>query len=282
MIVFFKKKTVCTIFILFCFFIGTISYVKAQNNDEAIDLPIIMYHNISNSSNKTGKYTILDKQFERDLIYLKNNGYQTITMNQLINYVENGTPLPEKPIIITFDDSYESFYVYAFPLLQKYNMTAVMSVIGIYADEYTKTEDHNLDYSHLNWTQIKELNDSEYVEIQNHTFDMHHNNGLRCGCGIKRQETIEQYAKEIREDIGKLQSEMLKRDITIPNTFAYPFGHLCSESTAILQEMGFQATLSCTEKKNEITYDKNCLFCLGRFNRASGESSEQFFKRVFK
>lgn len=282
MIVFLKKKSLVTLFAVVFFLFCAVSYTKAQTGQNAVELPIIMYHNISNKSNKLGKYTVLDKQFEKDLLYIKENGFQTITMNELINFVELGKPLPEKPIIITFDDSYESFYAYAYPLLEKYNMTAVMSVIGIYADEYTQTEDHNLDYSHLNWTQIKELHDSEYVEIQNHTYDMHHNGNGRCGCGIKKQESVSQYAQILKKDIGRLQNDIFQHTGTLPTTFTYPFGYLCAESTDILKEMGFQATLSCTEVKNKITADKDCLFCLGRFNRASGETSEQFFSRILK
>lgn len=281
MIVFLKKKSIISFAVLLCFLFGAVSYVKAQT-DTPIQLPILMYHNISQKPSMLGKYTVLDKQFENDLIYIKKNGFQTITMTQLINYVKYGTPLPEKPIMITFDDGYESFYAYAYPLLQKYNMTAVMAIIGCYTDEYTQTEDHHLDYSHLNWAQVKELNESEFVEIQNHTYNMHQTKGNRKGCAIGNKESVEQYEAALKEDVGKLQNEMFMNTGTLANTFVYPFGCLCEESYQILKKMGFEATLSCTEKVNKITRNEDSLNCLGRFNRAHRESSQQFFERMLK
>lgn len=281
MIVFLKKKFVISIVILFCFLFGARSYVKAQT-DTKLSLPILMYHNISNEPSLLGKYVISSQQFENDLIYIEKNGFQTITMTQLINYIKYGTSLPQKPIIITFDDGYESFYTYVYPLLQKYNMTAVMSIIGDDTDKFTKIQDHHLEYSHLNWAQVKELNDSEFVEIQNHTYDMHHTTGKRKGCAIGNQETIQQYEAALKEDIGKLQNEIFIHTGTLPNTFAYPFGCLCEQSYQILKQIGFEATLSCTEKINRITRKEESLNCLGRFNRAWGESSQQFFERILK
>ncbi|MBR2038566.1 MAG: polysaccharide deacetylase family protein, partial [Lachnospiraceae bacterium] len=77
----------------------------------------------------------------------------------LADYVENGTMLPEKPVLLTLDDGYENNYTNAFPLLKKYNMKAVISLIG---------KDMR-----LNENQLKEKHDSGLVEIGNHTYDLH-------------------------------------------------------------------------------------------------------------
>ena len=66
-------------------------------------------------------------QFESDLKYLKENGYHTVVVQDLIDYVEKGVPLPEKPVMLTFDDGYYNNYYYAFPLLEEYDAKIVIS-----------------------------------------------------------------------------------------------------------------------------------------------------------
>lgn len=90
--------------------------------------------------------------------------------------------------MITFDDGYETGLYYVLPLLKKYGMKAVINVVGSYTDEYSRIneEGKHLSYAYLTWNEIKTLSDSGYVEIGNHTYDMHSNNGDRNGCTRKK------------------------------------------------------------------------------------------------
>ena len=139
--------------------------------EEAVYVPIISYHEVKAFG--LGKDVISPWEFESDLKYLAENSYTTITMSQLIDYVMGGTSLPDKPIILTFDDGYLNNYVYVLPLLKKYNMNIVFSVIGINIDDFTRVPDDNIDYSHVTWDQLNEMIDSGFVEVQNHTYNMH-------------------------------------------------------------------------------------------------------------
>lgn len=160
--------------------------ISTVNVPKGIDLPIIMYHQIAHKNKNLGKYVTTDVQFEKDLNFLTGQGYKTIGMTQLIDYVKKGTPLPPKPVMLTFDDGQESFYAYILPILKKYNACAVMSIVGEYVDTYTKLQDHYLSYSYMDWTEIEELVKNPLVEIQNHTYNMHSNNKGRLGCKIKK------------------------------------------------------------------------------------------------
>jgi hypothetical protein len=116
-----------------------------------------MYHALTYEKQYQNRFFISPKIFEKDLKYLKENNYSTVTIRDLINYVDNGVPLPEKPVLITFDDGYYNNYLYAYPLLRQYNMKAVISVIGSQTDKYSKINNKNSYYAYLTWNDIAEI-----------------------------------------------------------------------------------------------------------------------------
>ncbi len=244
----------------------------------SVRLPIIMYHHVLKDRSRLGKYIVSPKEIEKDILYLKEQGYTTIVMEDLINFVYNKAELPEKPIMLTFDDGYYSNYTYVLPLLEKYDCKAVISVTGDYIDKSTAEGELNPAYSYLTWDLVKELVQSPYVEIQNHSYGMHEI-CERKGCSIMKGETYEEYSKEMVNDVGKLQDAIEEKTGYRPTTFTYPYGFVCIECNEILQKMGFVATLSCYEGVNILTGKKDELFELKRFNRPSGISQKKFFEK---
>ncbi|WP_244648337.1 polysaccharide deacetylase family protein [Ruminiclostridium herbifermentans] len=254
--------------------------------EDGIRVPIIMYHSIMKKSPELGKYVITPAEFENDLIYLKNHGYSTINMTDLINYVHNDGELPAKPVIITFDDGNLNNYIYGKPLLEKYQMKAVISIVGIYSDQFSSTyastppPTSNPDYAYASWDQIKEMSNSGYFEIQNHTYNLH-STEKRKGAQRLKGEPLEVYTNVLTSDIGMLQDKLAEVTGIRPNTFTYPFGSISKESTDILKKLGFKATLSCAGGVNIINKNKeDVLFRLKRNNRPHGKSSESFFKNI--
>ena len=147
--------------------------IPSSNEESSLDsvcVPILMYHNIMKTNSKSGRFIVTEKQFEEDLKYLKEQGYSTIVMKVLIDYVYNNQPLPEKPVILTFDDGYYNNYVYAHPLLKEYGYKGVLSVIGYYTDMYTENGEKNENYSHITWNDIKDMINSDTFEFQNHSY----------------------------------------------------------------------------------------------------------------
>lgn len=247
-----------------------------------VRLPVIMYHHITEKPGLAGKYTVLKSELESDFDYLKKEGYTSVLIEDLIRFVEGKGTLPEKPVLITFDDGFESFYAIAYPLLREKEMKAVLAVIGSAADRYSKIDDHNLKYSNLNWQEIEELSASGLVEIQNHTYDMHGNgNSGRKGLRRKSSESAESYRKALQEDLCKLQDLITQHTGKTPTAIVYPFGAFSPETKTIIRDIGFQASLICEERMNKLRQgDPSCLYGLGRYNRPSGISSEKFFAKV--
>ena len=102
--------------------------VDAHSVDEAMALPFICGHEVK--PDKSGKDAIQPWELESDLRWLAENGYTTVVMADVIAYVRDGTPLPEKPIVLSFDDGYYNNYVYVLPLLRQYAARIVFSLLG--------------------------------------------------------------------------------------------------------------------------------------------------------
>lgn len=243
-----------------------------------VDVPILMYHSILRSTNTHGNYIISEAAFEKDLKFLKENGYTTIVMQDLIDFVEKGTPLPEKPVVLTFDDGYSNNFLYAFPLLEKYNSKAVLSIIGYYTDLYTDTPDENPSYSHVTWNDVKNMIDSGLVEMQNHSYNLHTTDKGRNGSKKKRGESDSAYKTMLTEDLGKLQDKFKQHTGYTPTTFTYPFGSVSNASFDIIKEMGFKASLSCESGMNKVSRDSECLYMMKRYLRTQKKSAESILK----
>ena len=83
-------------------------------------VPVLNYHQINDRDENA--LTVHTDQFEAQMKYLADNGYHTITPEDMVDAWENGTELPDKPVIITFDDGYADNYRNAYPILKKYNL----------------------------------------------------------------------------------------------------------------------------------------------------------------
>lgn len=250
-----------------------------SSGEKKIDVPILMYHSILRSSANHSNYIISEAAFEKDLEFLKANGYTSIIMQDLIDYVCNGKALPEKPVILTFDDGYSNNFLYALPLLKKYDAKAVLSIIGYYTDLYTESPDENPSYSHVTWDNIREMMKSGFVELQNHSYNLHTTDKGRNGTKKKRGESDEQYKKLLSEDLGKLQNEFKVNTGYTPTTFTYPFGSVSNASFEIIRELGFKASLSCESGMNKISRDPECLYMLKRYLRTPKKSAEALLKQ---
>lgn len=250
--------------------------------NNSIELPIIMYHGILKDSKLQGQYVISPTAFEKDLKYLKEQGYSTITVKDLIDYVYNNIDLPSKPIMLTFDDGYYNNYLYAFPLLKEYNFKMVLSPIITYTDLYSDSSDKGASYAHATWDELKEMQESGLVEIQNHSYNLHCSNGARLGAKQKQGENEAAYKKVITEDIGKAQNSLRTNINCTPTAFVYPFGAISKCSDSIIKEMGFKCSIICESRVNTVTKDTECLYSMGRFIRNNKNSVQQILADICK
>lgn len=257
----------CIIFLIVILTLSSILIYNTCNAEEKnfIEVPIIMYHSVLKG--KSGEYIISPEVFESDMKKINEKGYETVFISDLINYVYEDGELPAKPIVITFDDGFYNNLEYALPILEKYDMKAVISIVGIYTDKFTEADEANSLYGHLRWKDIKDMMQKGNIEFQNHTYDLHKIANGRKGIMKKKNESLEKYESVISNDILKLQQEFEENTGYIPNTFTYPYGAISKESKEILKKLGFKATLSCKDGVNHITKNQECLYELKRYDR---------------
>lgn len=245
----------------------------AASPAEGVAVPIIMYHSILDNPSRQGDYVITPQQFEQDLQYLQREGYTTVVMADLIAYVKEGVPLPDKAVVLTFDDGYYNNYRYAHPLLQKYGMKAVISPIAVWSEHYSAHPDEcNRDnYSHLTWEQLRDMAESGVWEIQNHSYDLHHMDGTQKGAAKRQGESDEGYRLRLTNDLATAQKLLREQVGVIPTTFAYPFGAISHASQEALEKLGLEASLSCEQRTAILTRDPACLWRLGRYLRPANK-----------
>ena len=247
--------------------------------DEGVKLPIIMYHSVLRDTSRTGKYIITPQSIEEDLKYLAGHGYKSVTAGEVMAYVENGTPLPPKPYMLTFDDGCYNNLTYVLPLLEKYDAYAVVSVVGSYSKNYSDTGEASAAYGYLRWQDISELAASGRIEIGNHSYDMHSVGAGRIGAQRYKGEPSEEYRQKFAADCEQTQEILRERCGISPVIYTYPFGAYCDVSQEILKNKGFKMILTCNEHINNITRDAESLQLLGRFNRSGRVDTYSFFKK---
>ncbi len=125
---------------------------------------VVMYHMISENPDHINTYCISPNEFEEDIIYLKNNNYVFSFPDEID---KTASLYPDKNIaVLTFDDGYESDYIYALPVLEKHGAKATFFIIGsMIGKPY-----------YMNELQIKILSESEYAKLGNHSYSIHQNN----------------------------------------------------------------------------------------------------------
>ncbi|MGL5123930.1 MAG: polysaccharide deacetylase family protein [Fusobacteriaceae bacterium] len=208
-------------------------YEKSYVLKKKKEMPIIMYHRIIDGKEEEkgvhGTYT-LKKDFEKQLKYLVNNNYETVTFKDLKSekYKERFNKGKTK-IILTFDDGYEDNYRNVFPLLKKYNCKAVIYIMG--EGDYNKWDaeyepNPETRFNLMNTEMIKEMHQSGLVEFGVHT--MTH----------PRLDTLS--SEEIRYEIGESKRIIEEKLGEKTVSFSYPYGDFNEVVKEITKEFKFE------------------------------------------
>lgn len=275
----FIKCLLITLLSLAVAILGSFSTYAIIQSQKGTFVPIIMYHSILKDESRQGDYILSPIELEKDIIYLLDKGYTPIICEDLVSYVYSDKELPKKPIILTFDDGSLNNMTYVLPLLNKYNIKAVFSVVGEFCDNEEKRIDKNINYSYMTWEDTKNAYLTGKVEIACHSYNFH-SIGERRGVLRKDNESYSEYRSVFLADTLKYINTIKKKSEIVPVTYAYPYGFSTEENTPLIKACGFKVSLDTEEKPNYIKKDKDSLFNLHRYNRQSAIDTESFMSKV--
>ena len=233
------------------------------------DLTILMYHNTLAEGKKQSVYCINQNNLRKDFQYLKDNGYSVISCKDLIYCVDNGEALPDKAVILTFDDGYLNNMTYALPLLEEFGYSGLFSVVGDYT-LFDKNGKGGGDFVYFGWDDIAKVSKNKYVEIGLHSYSMH-NTRPRLGVAQLKSESDDIYEQVFAGDTQKLVDKLEELGVS-SNIYAYPYGKYTKISESVLKEKGVIMTLTCNEGINHI-YGRRSLYLLKRINRDATKGS---------
>ena len=227
--------------------------------DETVsrDVPVLMWHNLAEES--SGDMTISVDTFRAQIEALYEAGFKTVSLQQLYDYVHFGTELPEKPIVLTFDDGYFSNYEYAFPILQEYDMQATIFAIGVSVGKDTyKDTDHAMT-PHFGADEAREMVDSGLISVQSHTFDMHQWPPFEDGNAQVREtllpfdgEADADYEAAVEADFAESR-ELLESITGQPvNALAFPEGAYVTLTQDALRSAGAELTFTTVRAVNTV------------------------------
>ncbi len=275
-----KKATRTALLVLLGLGLGLMAYrslgpkrVYAEKKTQK--LAILMYHSVD-SEFKESKIRISPERFEADLKYIRDKGYNVIDFQQLIDHREKGTRLPDKPVIISFDDGQLNNYSQAYPILKKYGMKATIFLITSRQGVRNYKGDKLLSY--FDWNQAREMERSGLISIMPHSHELHnYRKTEETGKGVERalNESDKDYISRLDRDLKKSQEvfrEKLGKEV---NVYAYPFGIYSKESEELLKKYGYKVSLTTRSDMADIGED---LFLLKRYNMGFDRPIESVLK----
>ena len=146
----------------------------AQGN--ATQIPVLAYHNITDQIGRpeTG-LTVTKFAFNRQMKYLHDNGFKTLTLDEFRQWHDGEIEVPAKSVVITFDDGYAGTYYFAYPIIRKYGQAAAVFCVGKMIREKTDRFDRNDPFScYVGKDAIEEVRrDYPAFQFESHTYDMH-------------------------------------------------------------------------------------------------------------
>lgn len=184
-------------------------------------IPVLTYHKIENRR-ELGINCLTPQRLAAHIEYLANAGFRSVTFRDILS----GAPLPARPLIITFDDGYESVYVEAFPLLQRFGFRAVVFVIAGFLDRWNDWDLHpgRMRVRHLSREQIGELESAGW-EIGAH--------------GLTHRALAHLPPEQVRAELGVARERLSALGKEPVVTVAYPFGIQNAQVRELSREAGY-------------------------------------------
>ena len=213
-----------------------------DGTDRNARVPILMYHRVIDLAADAGAaqrdYAVSPAQFEEQLRYMRDQGYQSISLYDLNRSLQTGGALPDKAVILTFDDGYRDNFVSAFPLLLKYGFTATFFInTQPIQDKYP---------AYMIWEQVEEMS-RQGMDIESHSHSHPRLDKL----------PVEDIVREVRVSKEAIEKHTSKT----ARFFSYPYGHYDQQVVDILISEGFWGAVTL---RSGLVHGSRAMFDLSR------------------
>ncbi len=207
-------------------------------------VPILMYHSISDIANpRFRQFTVSPTLFAEQMAYLRQHAYTPITVTQFMRALFPGeTALPDRPVVLTFDDGFADFFKDALPVLKRYNFTATLYVSTAFIEGTSRWMRHERETARLmlTWKQLAEISKS----------------GIECGAHSHSHRQLDTLPNPVARD-EILQSKRLLEDHLGQEifSFAYPYGYYTARIRQLVREVGYASACAVRHAMSSETDD---------------------------
>ena len=221
---------------------------------------VLCYHELDRANDS---FALSSSAFDSQIQELKDMGYRFISLDEYIAYTKGEISLPEKTVMLTFDDGYESFYQKAYPILKKHNVPAMFALVGSWMDGLGTPRDVR---AMASWDEVREMEASGLVTAVSHSYNMHKQmaidpQGDLSGVAASRlylgarYETDEEYAARLANDMRATQ-EMFVRELGHKaKAMVWPYGLYSGEAIKAALDSGMEGTFLLDGGINEQSKD---------------------------
>ncbi|MEW6075163.1 MAG: polysaccharide deacetylase family protein [Candidatus Omnitrophota bacterium] len=211
-----------------------------------LETRVLMYHSVKPNANPKDKLSVSTHTFRQQMELLDTYHYSVIPLEALAMMLREKRPIPPKAIAITFDDTNEDTYLYAYPVLKAYDFTATVFVVTEYVGRPHK----------LTWEQIRRMQKSGLVSAGSHTIS---HSPLK---GIKLVRILNREIADSKVIIEKMLGSPV-------NLFSYPFGECNAKLKNMVKDAGYDAAV-VSRPWSSCVRDT---YALGRFGIFEGSST---------
>jgi len=221
----------------------------------------LCYHDIPESP--VEKDDISQKDFVNQIEYLRTHGFTFVSPADILAASRGAKPLPEKAVLLTFDDAYESFYRFIYPALRLYNIPAVLSVVTSWIDNPETSAYKTKRF--MGWPQIREVADSGLVTVASHSARLHRllqanpvGNVEPAPAAFlyfpesRRYETEPEFRARIGGDLASSIDVLTAKLGRKPSILTWPYGSYNAIGVEEAKKLGFEMLLTLDEGYSQV------------------------------
>ena len=226
-----------------------------------LEYDVIAYHDVRDDvagEYDTDRYAVSTEHLIAHFRWLQQAGFTPVSVDAILDAEAGRTTLPDKPVLLTFDDGLQSFYTRVFPLLKLFDYPAVVSVVSSWIEmdgEVDYGGDARNRHDFLNWDQLRELQASGLVEIASHTHSLHEGipgnpQGNLQPAAVTRRfadgryEDETSYRARITRDLATSIATIKRETGQAPRVITWPFGAFNQSISEIAESLGMRLSLT--------------------------------------